>query len=32
VVIEEREEPFRSADRAELEAECRRITNGAEFH
>jgi hypothetical protein len=28
VVIEEREEPFLAADRAELEAECRRITNG----
>jgi hypothetical protein len=31
VAIEEREEPLRAADRAELEAECRRITNGAEF-
>jgi hypothetical protein len=31
VVIEDREEPFCRADRAELEAECRRITNGAEF-
>ena len=31
VVIEEREEPFRAADRAELEAECQRITNGGEF-
>src|SRR5262245_45437918 len=31
VVIEDREEPFRAADRDELEAECRRITNGAEF-
>jgi hypothetical protein len=31
VVIEEREEPFLAADRAELEAECRRITNGEEF-
>jgi hypothetical protein len=26
------EEPFRSADRVELEAECRRITNGDDFH
>ena len=31
VVIEDREEPFRAADRDELEAECRRITNGPEF-
>jgi len=31
MVIEEREEPFLAADRAELEAECRRITNGGEF-
>jgi hypothetical protein len=27
-VIEDREEPFRLADRAEFEAECRRITQG----
>lgn len=31
VVIEDREEPFLAADRDELEAVCRRITNGAEF-
>jgi hypothetical protein len=31
VVIEDREEPLRAADRDELEAECRRITNGAEL-
>ena len=31
-VIIERTQPFRAADKAELEAECRRITNGAEFH
>ena len=31
VVIEDRDEPFRAADREELEAECRRVTNGAEF-
>lgn len=31
-VIIEREEPFLAADDAELEAECRRITNGAEFY
>ena len=31
-VIIEREEPFLEADRNELEAECRRITNGAEFY
>jgi hypothetical protein len=31
VVIEDRTEPFRAADRAELEATCQRITNGAEF-
>ena len=30
-VVEEREEPFLAADLADLEAECRRITNGAEF-
>lgn len=30
-VIIEREKPFRSFDTDELEAECRRITNGAEF-
>jgi len=30
-VVEEREEPFLAADLGELEAECRRITNGAEF-
>lgn len=31
-VIIEREEPFCAADETELEAECRRITNGAEFY
>ena len=31
VVVIEREEPFRAADRNEIEAECRRITNGADF-
>lgn len=30
-VVEEREEPFLAVDLHQLEAECRRITNGAEF-
>jgi hypothetical protein len=31
-VIIERRQPFRAADEAEVEAECLRITNGAEFY
>lgn len=31
-VVIEREEPFRDVDQKELEAECRRVTNGAEFY
>jgi hypothetical protein len=31
-VVIERTDPFRTADMAELEAECRCITNGAEFY
>ena len=30
-VVEEREQPFLAADLADLEAECQRITNSAEF-
>jgi len=32
VAVIEREEPFLAADREEIEAECRRITNGEEFY
>lgn len=31
-VVIERTEPFRQVDRDEIEADCRRITNGAEFY
>ena len=31
-IVIEREQPFRAIDEAELEAECRRLTNGAKFY